>query len=76
MDLLGVAGSFLVQVVAGLSVVQQVNSRRLLLLLGDLAQHVVDEPLLLITVALAAGRRRETVPGCLQHAVAPALHLE
>lgn len=75
MDLLGVASSLLVQVVAGLSVVQQVDGWRLLLLLSDLAQHVVDEPLLLVAITLAAGRRRETVPGGLQHAVTPALHL-
>lgn len=74
-NLLRIASGLLVQVMPCLFVVQQVHHWRLLLFLGDLAQHVVDQPLLLVAVALAARRRREAQLGRLQHAVPALLHL-
>lgn len=73
---LGVPCCLFMQEVARLLVVKEVDPRGLLLLLRNLPQHVVDQPLLFVSVTLAAGSRREAVLGCFQHAIAPLFHLK
>lgn len=53
----------------------QIFHHSLLAFLCNLPQHVVNEPLFFIAVALAAGGALETLEGRLQHGVLPFLHL-